>query len=334
MSKRGQLTLFIIIGIILVFSTAVIIYLQQQVETAGFEGDELSAFSNEVQPVKLFVDKCLADVAIPGIYYMGTQGGYISPPLESLLTESSVIPYYYNKGTNSIPTLAALENQLADHIEASLPICTDRFKQFPHEITEGEIRATVKILDQRILVKAFYPVTVKLLDGTEETAENFALDIPIRMGHIYDVAKSVVERQVADPEKLDLAYLSSFDVAVDVLPYDGSTNILAITDARSSVENVRYQFFFANNYAFNSDPSIDFTPDFVLKTGIRFNHTITAVDPDDDLITFTDDSQLFDISPDGRITFTPVASGVVTVIITANDGKGGTDSEAIRLEIQ
>ena len=92
MDKKSQLTLFIIIGIILVFTVAIVVYLQQQIELAGFEEDKISAISTEYQPVKIFVDKCLEEVAIPGVYYMGTQGGYIAPPLNSLFTENSIIP--------------------------------------------------------------------------------------------------------------------------------------------------------------------------------------------------------------------------------------------------
>ena len=54
-----------------------------------------------------FVDSCLEETAVPGIYYMGTQGGYITPPLESLFTENSIIPYYYNRGFNAMPPLTA-----------------------------------------------------------------------------------------------------------------------------------------------------------------------------------------------------------------------------------
>ena len=154
MTRKGQLTLFIVIGIVLVFSIAIIVYLQQQVATAGFEEDKLSSLTTESRPVKLFVDKCLSDVVIPGIYYMGTQGGYITPPLDSLLTENSIIPYYYERGSNNMPTLSALENEIASYVEGSLPICTNNFKSFPQNITEGKIRVTARINEQNILVQA------------------------------------------------------------------------------------------------------------------------------------------------------------------------------------
>jgi len=245
MNKKSQLTLFIIIGIILVFSAAIIIYIQQQVETAGFEEDRLSSLAVESQPVKLFVDRCLEDVAIPGIYYMGTQGGYIAPPLNSLITETSIIPYYYARGSNEMPPLVRLENEISEYVETTLPICTNNFETFPQEIEEGEIRATTRINEQNILIKVFYPLTIKNLQGKEEKIENFVIDVPIRLGHIYDVAQQVVERQIEQPDLLDLTYLASFDVNVDILPYDGTSIIFAITDSRSKIEGVNYQLFFA-----------------------------------------------------------------------------------------
>jgi hypothetical protein len=335
MDKKAQLTLFIIIGIILVFSVAIVIYLQQQIETAGFEETALSALEEEARPIKLFVDKCLSDVATQGLYFMGTQGGYIAPPLESLSTETSTIPYYYQTGSNEMPSLTTLEDQIADYVEGALPICVNDFEAFPQEITTEEIRVTTRINEQNVLVKAFYPITVKLQTGKEERIENFVVQIPIRLGHIYDVAQSIVEESVKTEGQLNLNTLVGFDVKVDVLPYDASATIFAITDSRSKVENIQYQLFFANNFGSNTGPELDFIPDFALDTNKQFEYTVTAHDQDGDQVTFTDDSQLFDINTQtGVISFTPRVIGAVDAMITASDGKGKTDSTTIRFDIR
>ena len=332
--RKSQLTMFILLGIILLFSVAIIIYLQGQIELSGFKEDSISSLTTETQPIKLFVDKCLEDVGISGVYYMGTQGGYINPPLESLTTEKTVIPYYYRSGTNEMPSLATLENQVSDYIEGILPVCTNGFKSFNFDITEGIIRTTTKINEQNILIKVYYPLT-GVFNGKEEKLENFVLKVPIRMGYIYDIAKKVVEKQVKSSEWLDLTYLSTFDVNIDILPYDLTSTIFIITDKKSRIENIPYQLFFANNDELNTQPELDFVPDFVLKKGVSFEYTIIATDVDGDAIKFSDDSNLFDINSEtGVILFTPNITGVFQTTITASDGKGEQDSTKIIFDIK
>lgn len=230
------------------FSTAIILYLQAQIESAGFQADEISDKNRDMQPVKILVDKCLEDIAVPGVYYMGTQGGYISPPLDSLTTETNTIPYYYKSGSDEMPSLSALENQIASYVEGSLPICLNDFETIPNEITQGEIRATAKINEQNVLVKVYYPLTMKVSSGQEQKLENFVVTVPVRLGHIYDVAKQLIDKQIKNPDFLDMTYLASFDVNVDILPFDGTSTIFAITDGKSKIKGVNYQLFFANAY--------------------------------------------------------------------------------------
>ncbi len=64
-----------------------------------------------------------------------------------------------------------------------------------------------------------------------------------------------------------------------------------------------------------------------LKEDVVFDVTFTAEDPDGDELTYSDDSDLFDIDPvTGKVVFTPGQLDVdlVEFTITASDGRGGT----------
>lgn len=146
-----------------------------------------------------------------------------------------------------MPSLTALENQIATYVETTLPACTDRFKQFSFTVDEKPIRATVRITEQAVLVKAFYPLTIKF-PGREEKIENFVITVPVRLGHIYDVAQQVIQHQIKNPDLLDLTFMSSFDVSVNAIPFDGTTTVFGVSDRQSKTEGVTYQLFFANKY--------------------------------------------------------------------------------------
>lgn len=85
----------------------------------------------------------------------------------------------------------------------------------------------------------------------------------------------------------------------------------------------------------NTPPIIGQITDTFAIVGVPFYLQITAVDPDNDSITFGDRSDLFDInSTTGEIQFTPVASqaGITNVTITANDSCA-TSTKTFRLLI-
>ncbi|MBI1969946.1 hypothetical protein HYS48_04595, partial [Candidatus Woesearchaeota archaeon] len=69
--KRGQITVFIIIGIFLLAAVAVFLYLKQ--DRTGLEIEQ--AIPEEFMPIKHFVEECIQKYAQQGILLMGVQGG-------------------------------------------------------------------------------------------------------------------------------------------------------------------------------------------------------------------------------------------------------------------
>ncbi|HII72632.1 TPA: hypothetical protein HA265_07790 [Candidatus Woesearchaeota archaeon] len=81
MGKKAQITVFMIIGIILLFSSALIVYIKNQV-TAGLPAEFAPAVEEvplEAQPIKLYVENCLNKIATEALIHAGAHGGYIDP---------------------------------------------------------------------------------------------------------------------------------------------------------------------------------------------------------------------------------------------------------------
>ena len=66
-----------------------------------------------------------------------------------------------------------------------------------------------------------------------------------------------------------------------------------------------------------------------------YQYQLTATDADSDLLSYTDDSNLFDISTSGLIKFTPkqAQAGSYTINIYVSDGRGGQDSLEFNLNV-
>jgi hypothetical protein len=169
MGTRAQITVFMIVGIILLFSSALLFYIRGQV-TQGISEEFIPTIENvplEAQPIKVFVEDCLRKVATEGIMKMGAHGGYINPvdrtygsvfnaglsPTDSdalrMLESSNVlVPYWwYMSSPNDCrqdcqfntnrPALyktqtgeRSIEGQLDTYLKKNLPACLEDFSIF------------------------------------------------------------------------------------------------------------------------------------------------------------------------------------------------------------
>jgi len=67
-----------------------------------------------------------------------------------------------------------------------------------------------------------------------------------------------------------------------------------------------------------------------------FEYQVIGTDIDGDILTFSDDSSMFQISPSGLISFTPATQdiGIHKFNITANDNRGGIREESVDLTVR
>jgi len=114
--KKAQITVFMIVGIILLFSSALLFYIRGQVvQGIGTEFvPSVQEVPLEAQPIKVFTEDCMARIAKEGLKKIGQHGGYVEPtnvdfsgsafligmePTESdgvtLLNEKNIIPYWW-----------------------------------------------------------------------------------------------------------------------------------------------------------------------------------------------------------------------------------------------
>ncbi len=329
-SKKSQITIFIIVGIIILFATFFFLFIRKEILKKPVELP-VAAVPLEAQPVKTYIEQCLEQTAIPGIYLLASQGGYIYPPIQSLVTETSSIAY-------KMPTLSLMEQQLNQYISFALPTCIDEFKPFKEQgfdITSGEVTATANINRDNVDLRLSYPVTVTTQNSTAKIS-SFVATVPIRLGKVYDLSRQVSESENQKPEEIDVVYLGGLDITnLGVIPYDSDIIIYTLHDSASDQEGNPFVFSFASSRESNSAPEIEFVPDFVLSKGKQFIYQVSATDPDEDAITFSDDSDLFGIDPQtGEIRFVAQATGNFETMITATDSRGKSSSALIRFRIK
>jgi hypothetical protein len=242
--RRGQVTLYVIIAILIVSAVGIIVYTQREAIKVT-----LTPVPRDIKPVYNEIESCLKTTTENGLYLIGMQGGYASLPGNSFETVFAFIGYGYYNGQKTLPSLKQIENELNNYIELMLPQCVD-FSAWPElEVTQGDINAKSAILDDFVTVDVEWPLTFKR--ETTYQLKTFSTRVNVRLGKIYNITDKIVSGEVSDPGSIDLSYFIDVgekeNMTVSMLPFN-NTIVYSIKSENSIVDNKSYVWFFANKF--------------------------------------------------------------------------------------
>ena len=128
-NRKGQITIFILLGLILLVGFSFVIYLRGGAVKKA-EVAKISELPLTLSPIKNYVNSCVQEVAVPGIYLLANKGGYIYDYEKVLLTENVQPAYHLEFDNETAPTKGFMEDELSKFIENSLDICINDFQDF------------------------------------------------------------------------------------------------------------------------------------------------------------------------------------------------------------
>ena len=244
MKKRGQITPFIILGLVFLLFFLIILFTKSySIEKIG------TVYSSEISPIKNYVDLCTKSSASDALYLLGVQGGYTAPPKLYFQSAYAKIAYWYYEGQDIYPTISIMEQELSSYVNRALPECIESlnvFRDMGFEFEFGEIDTKTKINENNVEFNIDYPITIKKGDSETEIKE-FSRNFPVRLGHMHSIAKEIVEKEIEDPDWIDMTYLVGQDVNFQIYPYDENIIIYSLLDNRSEVEgDLEFVLLFAN----------------------------------------------------------------------------------------
>lgn len=251
MKKRGQVTIFIIIGILLLFIFAGVFYLTKKVtkEEIFKEKLPLEKAPEEFVSLKAFTENCLYSLGKKGLKLLGEQGGYIYPellgefdpekPTDSigLVLGSLKVPYwYYNaipnkknkiKLQSAQPSLFdeedpsfSIEAQLARYVKENIDDCLGNYSAFQKEgfKISSEGGNQVKVFVKKNTVDFQLEKKLEIKKGKiKKEMKDFYVQIPLRLKHYYEIADLITQVEINHSllEKQALELIQVFS-AVDV----------------------------------------------------------------------------------------------------------------------
>jgi hypothetical protein len=328
MNKKGQITLFIIIGIIIVVIAAVLYFISRQ--QPGEVAAELAKLPTRVQPVYLNVRECLKQVSVEGTKLIAIKGGYYLPK-NAVYFGQGPVAYGSINGTNILATIPEMESQLGEYANAGLKNCInlDVFKQQGLQFEESaNISTKVTISDYSVTFEVDYPLVV--ISGSSRTQLNkFTNEVALPLGNMYATAAAIAEKIAENPEYINPDILSNSSYTINIMPVSITDMVYSIKDEKDD-----FTFLFAANYGnLNKAPVMDINDSFELKKGQEFNYTINVSDPENDILTFYDDTPMFDITSQGLISFVPEVAGEFNVEIRVEDNHNNEDRRVILFKV-
>ena len=287
MLKRGQVTVFIILGIIILATVIGYFILREEVVTEELTQNGLIQSGN----VKLFVESCLEQVGTRGLDLIGSQGGYynlfnqdlffttlepisdlyfnsVDDKLETVQDNFFTIPYYFYQGEDFTIDENTINNELTKYIEDNLDNCLNEFTVFKQQgliVKEEPYKVKVNFLSNKVQFELDY--LLKITEGTQ--TKEFSKFI---VNHKLDfrTVLTVVEEALRKQQKLgnsvivaDLTFLSEiYDFSYEIDYIESSSVVYLFYFEQEKQDD--YVFAYAAKYNWDDleidDPYLETEP--------------------------------------------------------------------------
>ncbi len=270
----------------------------------------------------------------------------ISPEPEIDAKQGVVATYMIQAEDPDIPFGDVLRySAFADAIQLSVDQVTGRMTFTPTNDHVPYFNVTIRVQDLlgrsdetvlHVNVENVNDAPVFLIDGTTWTHEQnqgILLDLAVEDPDLLIPVGETLTFTAVGPDAFkpdedgtialdpDQSLVGEHEVTYTVTDGGGLTDVIVITWVITDV---------------NDKPLIDTDPPSSVNEDEPFELTMEATDADGDTITWTDDTDVFDIDPvTGTISFTPTQEdvGVHRISITADDGRGYTAVLTFDLEV-
>ncbi len=211
-SKKGQVTIFIILGILLLLVFGLLLALKEEVIVVKPE----EVIPTAKGKVELFIAACMDQISEEALFKLGLQGGYIEVPPEIAedaskhfrISPMNVIPFWaYGEATN-IPSLEDLKKELDDYMEENLRECVYGLQAFQKTydlVEKGGIEANTEIVESKVIFNARWNLEVRDKAG-EVISEllNHVTESDVNLKKVHETAKRVVEKEMQDLKLEDI----------------------------------------------------------------------------------------------------------------------------------
>jgi len=242
MQKRGQVTIFIIIAILIIFAAILIYMLIPKVKTeAGFDAQNPSGF----------IHSCLQNKIEQSVELISKQGGSINPDFYYMY-KGDLIQYlcytaeYYLTCVVQQPMLKQhIESEIKKDITDEVAACFNNLEKsyqnngYTTKLDKGDI--VVELLPKRISIR-FENYTLTVSKGETSVYNSFSVILNNNLYELTGIANSIIAWETAYGSVETSFYMTYYrDLKVEKKKQDDGTTIYILTD-----RNTEKKFQFAS----------------------------------------------------------------------------------------
>lgn len=234
MEKRGQATIFVIVGILIVVAVALIYSFYPRIRTV---------ITGEIVPND-YLRECIKPSVDSGIETLSSQGGYAAPE-GYILYKGKQIKYlcyttqYYQPCTVQQPLLKQkFENELNNIIKKRAEECVVQmktaFEKKGYTVSASEnVQSSVKIVPENTRIKISSPMQI-----TKESTQSFSdfdIDIPSKMYNLLMISTSIIDYESTYGDSSTDTFMAYYpNLIVEKTKLMDGSKIYAVSDVTTS----------------------------------------------------------------------------------------------------
>lgn len=195
--KRAQVTVFVIVGVVLLVLVGLFFLFQENVVQSTQEEPDTSQSSD---PFVVFMNGCMQDALYQSPYYVASTIFFSKD--KSLATRG--MPYFYFQSRNTLPKKDVLEKEYANFLKQEILPCIDSFSAL-QETLNGELILEEDYLEVQVLL-AEEKVTAKTLitgyvvgDSKQTPIPSSIISQETSLGQLYHLAELTVDVDATRP---------------------------------------------------------------------------------------------------------------------------------------
>ena len=247
MQKRGQLTIFIIVGIILVAIIASLIFIFSEQEKITEDPEVINTAE-----ITNYVEGCIKQTAKESLLDISSKGGYFILPEKATKDLTENVPILIEDGKTFFFSNSAVSKEISLYVDSLVGLCLKDFAIFEDQgyfVTQNPPQTESTLTPEFLIVETTLPLKITKNQETTEISK-FQVEIPIK--RFYQILTSSEKIVLAIKDNLCLSCISKItsenNLFIETMPLEKGLYLFEIRDSNYFINNQEYEFRFAAKY--------------------------------------------------------------------------------------
>ena len=207
LKKRGQVSTFIIIGIVFLMAFMLIFFLRDSIREKFIGAVNQQEYLNsQLNQIKRIIDSCAAKETINAVDLLSESGGYFNP-VEYITYHGMKVSILCSniqgqKYCNAKPlSIEEVNSRLNSYLTTKVRNCINigSFRNKDYILTTGDFNLKTNLLGDSLNVEINYPVKLTLPE-TEAKTDKFVNNIKAPIGQAVLLANTIISGEATDGE--------------------------------------------------------------------------------------------------------------------------------------